>query len=137
MPRIESLLETALYVDNVPRSARFYERVLDIHALQADVDFAALAVAPRQMLLLFRKGSRGEPAARPGGVIPPHGGDGELHLAFAVAAEELPAWEQHLAAGNIPVESHVTWPRGGRSIYFRDPDGHLVELATPGTWPTY
>jgi len=27
--------------------------------------------------------------------------------------------------------------RGGHSIYFRDPDGHLLELATPGLWAIY
>jgi catechol 2,3-dioxygenase-like lactoylglutathione lyase family enzyme len=27
--------------------------------------------------------------------------------------------------------------RGGQSIYFRDPDDLLVELATPGIWEAY
>jgi catechol 2,3-dioxygenase-like lactoylglutathione lyase family enzyme len=31
----------------------------------------------------------------------------------------------------------VKWPRGGESLYFRDPDGLAVELATPGVWETY
>jgi catechol 2,3-dioxygenase-like lactoylglutathione lyase family enzyme len=31
----------------------------------------------------------------------------------------------------------MEWPRGGTSLYFRDPDGHLVELATPGLWSIY
>jgi len=31
----------------------------------------------------------------------------------------------------------VKWSRGGESLYFRDPDDHLVELATPGIWATY
>ena len=48
-----------------------------------------------------------------------------------------PAWEAALAAHGIPIESRVRWSRGGESIYFRDPDGHSVELATPGVWATY
>jgi catechol 2,3-dioxygenase-like lactoylglutathione lyase family enzyme len=37
----------------------------------------------------------------------------------------------------VNIESRVKWPRGGESIYFRDPDDHLVELVTPGTWAIY
>ncbi|MEP7038442.1 MAG: glyoxalase, partial [Acidobacteriota bacterium] len=35
------------------------------------------------------------------------------------------------------IESKVKWERGGTSIYFRDPDKHLLELATPGLWTIY
>jgi catechol 2,3-dioxygenase-like lactoylglutathione lyase family enzyme len=73
----------------------------------------------------------------PGGVIPPHDSHGQSHLAFAIAAADLDAWRRRLAEQGIPVESTVTWPLGGTSLYFRDPDGHLVELATPGIWPTW
>jgi catechol 2,3-dioxygenase-like lactoylglutathione lyase family enzyme len=73
----------------------------------------------------------------PGGIIPGHDGGGRLHVAFAVAAADLPAWREHLAAHGVAVESTVTWPRGGQSQYFRDPDGHLIELATPGIWSIY
>ena len=34
-------------------------------------------------------------------------------------------------------KARTSWSRGGRSIYFRDPDGHLLELATPGLWAVY
>ena len=73
----------------------------------------------------------------PGGVLPPHDGSGQQHFAFSVPASDLQAWEQRLEENNVVIESRVTWPRGGRSIYFRDPDGHLVELITPGCWAIY
>jgi catechol 2,3-dioxygenase-like lactoylglutathione lyase family enzyme len=88
-------------------------------------------------LLLFRKGSTAEPAVLPGGTIPPHDGGGRLHLAFAVSAVELEAWRERLRSHGVSIEGEVKWPRGGTSLYFRDPDDHLVELATPGLWSTF
>jgi catechol 2,3-dioxygenase-like lactoylglutathione lyase family enzyme len=37
----------------------------------------------------------------------------------------------------VAIESRMEWPRGGKSIYFRDPDGHLLEVLTPGVWAIY
>jgi catechol 2,3-dioxygenase-like lactoylglutathione lyase family enzyme len=71
------------------------------------------------------------------GRIPPHDGQGPAHLAFAIATEALGAWEIHLQERGVAIESRVQWDRGGQSIYFRDPAGHSVELATPGTWTVY
>jgi catechol 2,3-dioxygenase-like lactoylglutathione lyase family enzyme len=78
-----------------------------------------------------------ETAVLPGGTIPPHDGSGPVHMAFAVSVDELESWKEHLTRQGIIVEGSTTWSRGGTSIYFRDPDGHLLELATPGLWPTY
>ena len=66
-----------------------------------------------------------------------HDGSGPLDVAFAIAREELGAWEQRLTSRQIEIEGRTNWPRGGHSIYFRDPDGHLLELATPGLWTVY
>ena len=73
----------------------------------------------------------------PGGTIPPHDGSGALHVAFAISAAELPRWEEHLRAHDIGIEGRTAWRRGGTSNYFRDPDGPLLELATPGLWTIY
>ena len=89
------------------------------------------------MLLLFKRGATLETVHMPGGTIPPHDGHGPLHIAFAVAADELPRWEQTLGGHGVEIEGRTDWSRGGHSIYFRDPDGHLLELATPGLWATY
>jgi catechol 2,3-dioxygenase-like lactoylglutathione lyase family enzyme len=97
----------------------------------------ALDVAGRSVLLLFEIGSTIEPLVTPGGVIPGHGATGASHLAFSIATEDLPHWQARLEAEGVAVESLVKWPGGGQSLYFRDPDQHLVELVTPGLWRIY
>jgi catechol 2,3-dioxygenase-like lactoylglutathione lyase family enzyme len=137
MPALNGVLETALYVDDLPRARRFYEDVLALRRLFADDRLCAYDVAGRSVLLIFRRGASLHTARLPGGTIPPHDGSGPLHIAFAIAAAELTPWEDHLARHGIAIEGRTDWPRGGKSVYFRDPDGHLLELATPGLWATY
>jgi catechol 2,3-dioxygenase-like lactoylglutathione lyase family enzyme len=130
-PKTEGILESSLYVSNLARSAQFYEKIFGFRVIS---DFGergcALEAGDRQVLLLFKKG-----ASRT--ITAPHDGDGELHLAFAIRAEELPGWEAWLAENGIQVEEKTAWKLGGQSLYFRDPDWHLIEIATPGVWSIY
>lgn len=137
MPSLSGVLETALYVEDLERAARFYEEVFGLERMDGDARFRAYAVGGRNVLLLFKRGESIRPVPLPNGVIPPHDGSGQLHCAFAVEKSELPKWEEHLAGCGVAIESRMRWPRGGESIYFRDPDHHLVELATPGIWAIY
>jgi catechol 2,3-dioxygenase-like lactoylglutathione lyase family enzyme len=137
VPALTGVLETSLYVDDLERSARFYEDVFEFQRLTGDARFCALSVAGHQVLLLFVKGGTLDPISIPGGVIPPHDGAGTIHLAFAIPESAEPQWQSRLAEHHIAIESTVHWPRGGRSLYFRDPDQHLLELITPGCWSIY
>ena len=137
MPAVGRVLETSLYVDDLNRSMHFYERVFGFDQLMSDERFCALNVSSSQVLLLFRKHGTTQPITIPGGVIPPHDGEGQLHLAFTISQQDEAAWVEHLRAYDIAIESRVAWPRGGFSLYFRDPDGHLLELVTPGCWEIY
>ena len=130
-PRTDGILESSLYVSDVPRSVRFYENLFGFRViLEFGERGCAIQAGARQVLLLFKKG-----ASR--GIQSPHDGDGELHIAFAIASDELATWESWLQTKGIAVEEKRKWELGGWSLYFRDPDRHLVELATPGTWPVY
>jgi catechol 2,3-dioxygenase-like lactoylglutathione lyase family enzyme len=137
MPALNDLKETALYVSDLEQANTFYRDVLGLKALVSDGRFSAFDVAGKHILLLFTRGSSVRPTELPGGMIPPHDASGQIHAAFSVDSTELPAWETHLADHGIEILSRVKWPRGGQSIYFRDPDSHLLELLTPGVWSTY
>ncbi len=136
-PKLNGVLETALYVDDLARAARFYEKVLGLTVLAQDARFRAYDAGPGSVLLVFQRGATLDTVTLPGGTIPPHDGHGPLHVAFAVPGDELGAWEARLAENGVAIEGRTRWPRGGESIYFRDPDGHLLEFATPGLWATY
>lgn len=138
-PKINGVVEACLYTDDLGRAATFYREVLGLAAMKGDGErFEAFDSGAGGVLLLFRRGATLTPQPAPGGgTIPPHDGSGPLHIAFAIAAADYDAWCTRLAERGVAIESEAQWDRGGRSVYFRDPDNHLVELVTPGIWPNY
>lgn len=137
MPRLNRIVETALYVDDLDRARTFYEDKLGLAPLLKTETLFAYDVGGANVLLLFQRGASLQTQASAGGTIPPHDGSGPLHIAFAIDADGLPAWEARLKELDIAIEGRMQWERGGTSLYFRDPDGHLLELTTPGLWKTY
>ena len=136
-PRLDRIVETALYVDDMERSRAFYVDLLGGEPLLESQRLLALSIGGVSVLLLFRRGAMSEPLPTPGGVVPPHGASGVQHLAFAVRNESLDEWINRFFERGVPIESRVRWQRGGESVYVRDPDGHSVELITPGLWAIY
>lgn len=137
---IHGVVETILYTDDVPRAVAFYRDVLGLAVLAGDgARFQALDAGGKGVLLLFKRGGTLAPmeVAGGGGFIPPHDGSGPHHVAFAIETESYEAWRERLVERRVEIESETRWERGGRSLYFRDPDAHLVELVTPGIWPNY
>jgi catechol 2,3-dioxygenase-like lactoylglutathione lyase family enzyme len=137
MASITRILETALYVDDLEPTVAFYRDVLGFPVLDAGARLVAMDAGQGTVLLLFKRGATVDGAWLPTGWIPPHDGHGPVHVAFAVPREALAVWEERLRRHGVPIESRVRWTAGGESIYFRDPAGHSLELATPGTWATY
>lgn len=132
-PPVEAVVETAVYAADLDAAEAFYAGVLGLPVIGREpgrhVFFRAGAAG---VLLVF------DPAttAHRGGAFPPHGATGPGHFALGVQPETLADWRRHLTASGIEVEKEYTWPRGGHSLYFRDPAGNSVELVTPGVWGT-
>jgi catechol 2,3-dioxygenase-like lactoylglutathione lyase family enzyme len=82
MPSVRGIIETALYVRELRRSAEFYQRVVGARVILDTEKLVALGIAGRSVLLLFKEGATGERADTPGGVIPPHRGGANSFCVF-------------------------------------------------------
>ena len=140
-PTVTGIVEAALYVGEVAGAAKFYQDLFGFEVeLQAEM-IAVLRVPGGQALILFPHKIVEAPAITPpiaiDGIIPSHGGSGRMHIAFSIKAEMLDDWRKRLAERGVKIEGTVRWKRGGTSLFFRDPNAHLIELITPGLWSFY
>ena len=133
-PQVNGILESSLYVESPVRSVEFYRRVFGFELIDADqkkgitddTRLCPMRAGDRSVLLLFKRGATADTDAT-----------GSIHIAFGIARSDLAAWEAWLAEQGIPIELRKTWNYGGEALYFRDPDGHLLEVVTPGVWSIY
>ncbi len=130
MPLINQILETALYVNDLEEAERFYSQLFDIITYAKDDKRHVFFRIGDTMLLLFNPLE-----TQKEGLFPAHGSHGAGHAAFAVEHRDLDFWRQRLRGLGIEIEKEHEWPAGGRSLYFRDPSGNSLELATADTWP--
>ena len=133
-PPIDGLLETSLYARDLEHTAAFYRDLFGFRALVESPRLVAFDIATRSVLLVFQAGSTEDDVVDARGKIPGHGSRGRPHLALSIASENLEAWRKRLVECDVQIVGEYRWPRGGVSLYIRDPDGALVELATPGLW---
>jgi catechol 2,3-dioxygenase-like lactoylglutathione lyase family enzyme len=133
-PAIEGLLETSLYARDLRRTAAFYRDLFGFKALIDSPRLVAFEIAQRSVLLVFQAGATEHDVVEASGTIPGHDGSGRVHLALSIGADDLDAWRKRLVERGVDIVGEYRWPRGGVSLYMRDPDGALVELATPGLW---
>lgn len=128
--KLEHILETCLYVDDLERAAHFYEGVLGLK-VESRLDGRHVFMhCGQRMLLLFNPLVSREATEQ----FPGHGSFGPGHLAFGVRDSEIDGWLEHLKTHQVAIERILNWPQGGRSVYFRDPAGNLLEFTTPRIW---
>jgi len=127
---VQHILETCLYVDDLGRAERFYRDVLGLELESRQEGRHLFFRCGQRMLLLFNPLASRETSDH----FPPHGAFGPGHVAFGVREAELPEWREQLERLGVAIEKVIDWPDGGRSLYFRDPAGNSLELATPRIW---
>ena len=128
--KLGQLSEAALYASDLAAAQHFYHEVLGLEVISRMEDRGISLRCGATVLLVF------DPARTriPDAGVPTHGASGEGHIAFVIDDTEIAAWRAHLTAAGVAIESEVDWPNGGRSLYFRDPAGNVVELAPPTLW---
>lgn len=128
--RITHILEACLYAEDLEAAERFYTEVLGLEAFARAEGRHVFFRCGQGVFLVFNPAK----TEQPGQGVPPHGARGPGHVAFAIREQDVPAWRERLRQHGVAIEQEIDWPKGGHSIYFRDPAGNSVELATPQTW---
>ncbi|MDR7192897.1 catechol 2,3-dioxygenase-like lactoylglutathione lyase family enzyme [Luteimonas terrae] len=136
-PPIGGVLETALYVEDMPRAVHFFADVLGLPVMLRTDRLTAFDAGASSVLLVFARGASQADVTGERGTVPGHDGAGPLHMALRISADAYDGWKARLEAHGVPLRGEMSWPAGGRSLYFEDPDGHVLELATPGLWANY
>jgi catechol 2,3-dioxygenase-like lactoylglutathione lyase family enzyme len=127
---IPGILETCLYTHDLDAAEKFYGTILGLPVVGRESGRHLFFRCGPGLLLLFNP----DRTLARGTDLPPHGAHGRGHVAFAIADEDLESWQEHLIRQGVEIEKVADWPAGGRSMYFRDPSGNSLELASPRIW---
>jgi len=122
--QIDALDHVVFTVADVEATCAFYERVLGLQVVRGADGRTALHFGT-QKINLHQAGHEFEPKARC-----PAPGAGDLCF---LTSTELPAVLDHLRHHGVAVELGPVEREGATghltSVYFRDPDGNLIEVA--------
>lgn len=124
-----AIKETCLYVQDLARTKEFYHQKLGLEVIGEVAGRHIFFRVGTSVLLCFISA-----AARQSTILPPHFGQGHLHLAFEISPQDYPNRKAEIAALGIAIELEYNWGRDFFSFYFRDPDNHLLEVVMSGMW---
>lgn len=119
---IRSLDYTVIYVRQMAKMRAFYETTMGfpLHRELSSrwIEFRIGA----NILALAERGGRFDDPPPPAGTL-------SLQLAFRVAPQEVDLCAATLAERGVEIVSPPTdQPFGHRTLFFRDPDGHVLEI---------
>lgn len=131
----QGVLETVLYAADLEATERFYVGVLGLTVLDHQPGHHVFFRSGQGVVLVFNPAESATHDIPIKGVkIPRHGAHGPGHVCFRIPEAEIDTWRGHLMQCSVPLEAEITWPQGGHSLYFRDPAGNSLEVATARLW---
>ncbi|KAL2150122.1 hypothetical protein VTH82DRAFT_7798 [Thermothelomyces myriococcoides] len=139
-PKLGHIVETILYTSDLGKLSAWYKDVLGLEPFIELPAVIGFSLPNDTILLLFDRAMTTQDKVSEAGVIPKHGADTGLgqHIAFSCAnASELAEWEKHFQEKGVEIAGRMEWEKGGKSVYVRDCEGHLIEIMTRGVWVVY
>jgi catechol-2,3-dioxygenase len=139
-PKLGQIVETILYTSDATKLSEWYIQILDLSPFIQSPTLAGFSLPNNTILLIFDRASTTEDKHSLSGTIPKHGSSTELgqHISFACSGpDELRQWEEHLGEKGVEIIGKMNWEKGGKSIYFKDWEGHVIEIMTRGVWEVY
>lgn len=121
--------ETCLYVKNLDRTEGFYHAKLELPVISKEAGRHVFFRAGTSVLLCFLAD-----ATRASDTLPPHYGEGQMHLALEVSRKNYHQIKHQVQSAGILIEHIQPWDEENESFYFRDPDGHSIEVVPAGLW---
>lgn len=123
---IDRLDHLVLTVADIPATCDFYAKVLGMRVVTFRGNRQALQFG-QQKINLHQQDRTFEPKARS-----PQPGSADLCFLSSTPLEDC---VRHLAACRVPIEEGPVERTGAQgpilSVYFRDPDGNLIEVSNP------
>jgi catechol 2,3-dioxygenase-like lactoylglutathione lyase family enzyme len=133
--KFEKIIETCIYSTDLNVMKDFYVNRLGLDLISEEEGRHVFLKAGKSMLLIFNPENTRLAANSNfpvhGTITPPS----SIHFALEIGQIDYEAAKTVLIRNGIPIEKEMKWGSGGRSIYFRDPVGNLVEIVTKGQWP--
>jgi catechol 2,3-dioxygenase-like lactoylglutathione lyase family enzyme len=127
--KFTGIKETCIYVKDLDKTQEFYQDKLGLKVKGRIEEMHVFFEAGRSMLLCFMAHK-----TKKGGILPSHGAEGCIHFALEVEPKDYIETKIEILQKGIKIEHEQDWGRGLHSFYFRDPDGHLVEVVASGIW---
>ncbi len=125
---ITSVKEVGLYVKDLDRSKAFYHDLLGFPVISHVPNRHVFFRAGDTVLLCFIAETTKKDQ------LIGHYAEGKQHIAFEAKEGEYEAWKDFLKANDIELLKEITWGNGKLSVYFEDPDGHMLEVIENKLW---